>query len=182
MPTSDSLTVVERRIKLISLKQQKGLTNKKIADILGVSLQTINVDLKAVKKEVQVYLNQETLSEKVIYYLLTVLNNAYLINSKSWEYINSTSDNISNKDKIECMKISLQAGNQVKTLLLDGFMVNSQISLNEQLEDIESKLKNRLRIENNDNDISNSSNSNNKDESIKETNNKKKKSLLIPSQ
>lgn len=127
--------IIERREKVLSLLAQ-GLNECEISNKLGVGQSTISRDVKALNKK-----SMEMIKtiEKDYYPIQfrTILDSLKQVLKKSWNIINDNTDKWTNKDKINAMKLVIEASRTKFDILLNGPVNLNVEQLRGRLEELE---------------------------------------------
>jgi len=127
--------ITERRQKVLDLLS-RGLSESEIATELNVGQSTISRDVYALNKESQDIIK----SIERDYYPLefrNIINSLRLVLKKSWSIVNDETGKWTNKDKINSMKLVIDASRTKFDILLNGTVNLNVEQLHQRLNKLE---------------------------------------------
>jgi biotin operon repressor len=127
--------IMERRQSVLCLLAQ-GQSESEIAAELNVGQSTISRDIKALNKESRDII--KTLEKD--YYPLefrNIINSIMQVSKKAWDIINNETGNWTNKDKINAMKLIVDASRTKFEILQNGPLNLTVSQLREKLEKLQ---------------------------------------------
>jgi DNA-binding transcriptional ArsR family regulator len=127
--------VIERRQNVLGLLS-RGLNECEIAADLKVGQSTISRDIKALNKESQEVIKTIELD----YYPLeftNIINSIRQVSKKAWDIINDETGNWTNKDKINAMKLIIDASRTKFEILQNGPLNLTVSQLREKFEKLQ---------------------------------------------
>jgi DNA-binding transcriptional ArsR family regulator len=130
----------ERRRQVASLLAQS-MTEQEIADKLGVDRSTISRDIKTLKLLSQRFVFDLAKSD-LAYYYKQCIDGIEEVRRKGWEIFkgqNNTNSNLSPKDKLLALKVIRECNEAKFALFKEGPSIMHIKSLEERLENIESR-------------------------------------------
>jgi len=96
----------------------EGKTQIQIASFLNVSPQLIHDDIKAIERDAQKYI-LENVSKNTAYLLYISMGNILRVNREAWKIYQDK--NTGMRDKINSLKVSIQASTALQHLAIEGF-------------------------------------------------------------